>query len=136
MRALGVDVGAARTGLALSDPLGITCRPLTILRIRDRDALAAAVADVAEREGASTIVVGLPRPLSGGLNQQMRVVVAFIDRLRALTSRPVTTWDERFTSKLAKQNRRPGEPVDDVAACHLLQSYLDHSPLVRPEAAE
>jgi len=131
-----VDVGAARTGLALSDPLGITCRPLTILQIRDRGALATAVADVAEQEDAATIVVGLPRPLSGGVNQQMRVVIAFIDRLRTLTPRPVVSWDERFTSKLAKEHRRPGEPVDDVAACHLLQNYLDHSALGRSEAAE
>jgi len=136
LRTLGVDVGGARTGLALSDPLGITCRPLGILKLKDRQELAAAVADVAEREDASAIVVGLPRPLSGRENQQMRTVVAFIDRLRSATARPVFTWDERFTSKLAKQNRRPGELVDDVAACHLLQGYLDHAALVRSRPSE
>ncbi len=126
MRFLGVDVGGSRTGMALSDPLGISCRPLDVLHQKDPEAVVAAVLAAAEREQAGTIVVGLPRPLSGGSNAQLRSVEAFVERLAALSPLPVTTWDERFTSKLARGSRPKGEPIDSVAACHMLQGYLDH----------
>ncbi len=126
MRYLGVDVGAVRTGLALSDPYGITCRPLEVLRERDREVLATAITSIAEREGAATIVVGLPRPLSGTRNAQQTEVEAFVTLLAKHAGRPVVTWDERFTSKLARGSRPRGQAEDSVAACHLLQGYLDH----------
>lgn len=125
MRFLGVDVGGVRTGLALSDPVGITCRPLDIVYERDPDAVITAILAVAEREGVETIVVGMPRPLSGGSNEQLKTVEAFVDRLVARSSRPVGTWDERFTSKLARVGKAKGQAVDSVAACHMLQGYLD-----------
>lgn len=126
MRFLGVDVGAVRTGLALSDPHGITCRPLEVLRERDRVSLADAVTAAAEREGAGAIVVGLPRPLSGSRNAQQADVEAFVALLAGRAGRPVLTWDERFTSKLARGSRPRGVAEDSVAACHLLQGYLNH----------
>jgi len=125
VRFLGVDVGQARTGLALSDPLGITCRPLDIVHEKDPEAVVVAVLAAAKREGADTIVVGLPRPLSGGSNQQLETVEAFVEKLAAHSPRPVTTWDERFTSKLARGSRPKGVPIDSVAACHMLQGYLN-----------
>lgn len=126
MRYLGVDVGAVRTGLALSDPYGISCRPLEVLQERDREALADSITAVAEREDAGTIVVGLPRPLSGTRNAQQTEVEAFVTLLATHAGRPVVTWDERFTSKLARGSRPRGQAEDSVAACHLLQGYLDH----------
>ncbi|MHB9148802.1 MAG: Holliday junction resolvase RuvX [Thermoleophilia bacterium] len=134
MRFLGVDVGQARTGLALSDPVGITCRPLDIVHERDPEAVITAILVVAEREGVGTIVVGLPRPLSGGSNEQLKTVEDFVERLAARSPRPVNTWDERFTSKLARVGKAKGQAVDSVAACHMLQGYLDRrSNAVREE---
>lgn len=133
MRSLGVDVGAVRTGLALSDPQGITCRPLEVLTERDRAVLATAITAVAEREGAEIIVVGLPRPLSGTRNAQQAEVETFVDLLTARAGRPVVTWDERFTSKLARGSRPRGQAEDSVAACHLLQGYLDRQAFTRPD---
>lgn len=120
-----MDYGAARTGLALSDPLGLTCRPLIVFHERDPAVVAGRIVETAQREGASRIVVGLPRPLSGGTNAQLEAAQAFADGLRAATRLSVVTWDERFTTKLAERGRRGGEPADAVAACHLLQNYLD-----------
>lgn len=133
MRSLGVDVGAVRTGLALSDPHGITCRPLEVLTERDRVVLATAITAVAEREGAEIIVVGLPRPLSGTRNAQQAEVETFVDLLTARAGRPVVTWDERFTSKLARGSRPRGQAEDSVAACHLLQGYLDRQAFTGPD---
>ena len=94
MRVLGIDVGTSRTGVALSDPLGVTCTPLPVIRERDREKTLLRVVAVAEEHGAGEIVVGLPRPLGGGSNEQLEAVVAFTERLAALTAMPVVTWDE------------------------------------------
>jgi putative Holliday junction resolvase len=80
------------------------------------------------------IVVGLPTPLSGGSNSQSESVQTFAADLAARTELPVRTWDERFTSKLARGSRRKGEPEDSVAACYMLQGYLDRR--VEPERNE
>jgi putative holliday junction resolvase len=125
VRALGVDLGRSRTGLALSDPAGITCRPLEVLAERDQRRLIARILQAAEAQAAGEIVVGLPRPLAGGTNRQMDEAIAFARELERESSVPVVLWDERFTSKLAEQDRQRGEPRDAVAACYMLQNYLD-----------
>ena len=125
MRVLGVDVGMSRTGVAISDPLGVTCTPLPVIREREPERTLLKVVAVAQEYGAEQIVVGLPRPLGGGTNQQLQSVVAFAERLATLAELPILTWDERFTSKLAEgAGKRSGEQ-DSVAACYMLQDYLD-----------
>jgi putative Holliday junction resolvase len=122
---LGLDLGLSRTGLALSDPLGITCRPFGVVAERDEARLILRILTVAKEEDVGEIVVGLPRPLSGGTNRQMESTAAFTERLKHEISVPVVVWDERFTSKLAEKGRYRGEARDAVAACYMLQNYLD-----------
>jgi putative Holliday junction resolvase len=125
VRILGIDPGTSRTGVALSDPLGVICTPLPVIRERDQGKVALRVVAIAEEQEAEEIVVGLPRPLSGGTNQQLETVTTFAERLAAISTVPVFTWDERFTSKLAERGpKRTGEH-DSVAACYMLQDYLD-----------
>lgn len=125
VRYLGVDFGSARTGLSLSDSTGLICRPLTVVGERDIEALIDRILEYACAEEAGEIVVGLPRPLSGGTNAQLKAADAFARRLRERASMTVTTWDERFTSKLAESGRSGRAPADAVAACYVLQNYLD-----------
>ncbi len=125
MRILGIDLGVVRTGLALSDPAGVTCRPLTTLTERSEERLIERIVSIAEEQAASLIVLGLPRPLAGGTNSQMERVLSFAARLGGHCALPVATWDERFTTKLAKQGRSPSGALDAVAACYMLQGYLD-----------
>lgn len=125
MRVLGVDFGHSRTGLALSDPMRVACRPFDILVERDEERLVARIVGVAQDEEVGEIVVGLPRPLSGGTNRQMEDVLLFVEQLKRATTLPVVTWDERFTSKLAEKGRSAKRSHDAVAACYLLQSYLE-----------
>jgi putative Holliday junction resolvase len=125
VKLLGVDYGKKRTGLAISDVAGVTCRPLTILTEREMASLTRAVAEVAAEHEVEGIVVGVPRPLSGGTNQQLEDVLQFVERLRCDSALPVATWDERFTSVLAVRGRRGTQPIDAVAACYMLQNYLD-----------
>jgi putative Holliday junction resolvase len=125
VRVLGIDLGTSRTGVAISDPLGITCTPLPVIRERDQQKVLLTVVAIADEQGADEIVVGLPRPLGGGSNQQLEAVLAFKERLGASTVKPVVTWDERFTSKLADQGGKRTAEQDSVAACYMLQDYLD-----------
>jgi putative Holliday junction resolvase len=122
---LGVDYGKARTGLALSDPMGVICRPLVVLTGREEGKVIEAILAAALEHEAKGIVVGVPRPLSGGTNEQMQEVLSFVDRLRSEAPVPVDTWDERFTTCLAEKGNRGNSPRDAVAACYMLQNYLD-----------
>lgn len=125
MRILGLDLGSRRTGVALSDTLGITCRPLAVIEERDEERLAERIVELARRHEAEELVVGLPRPLAGGTNPQMERVLAFVVTLEQYWGRHVRTWDERFTSKLAGEPGPKDTPRDSVAACYMLQNYLD-----------
>jgi putative Holliday junction resolvase len=124
VRVLGIDLGRARTGLALSDPVGVSCAPLDVVRERDEKRLILKIAAVAAEEQVDEIVVGLPRPLGGGTNQQMTEVLSFVGRLEAAATVPVRVWDERFTSKMAERVHSRAAK-DAVAACYMLQNYLD-----------
>ena len=125
MRVLGIDFGSSRTGLALSDPMGVTCSPLETVEERDENRLLEKIVAVTRREEVGEIVVGFPRPLGGGSNAQSNAAVAFGTRLQAMTAVPVRMWDERFTSKLAAKGRKTQAAQDAIAACYMLQSYLD-----------
>ena len=125
VRFLGVDYGSSRTGLALSDPVGITCRPLEVLAETEQESLVKKIISVVTEYQVEGIVVGIPRPLSGGTNQQMKTVLAFVRRLERKSPVSVCTCDERFTSVLAEKGLTGNDPRDAVAACYMLQSYLD-----------
>jgi putative Holliday junction resolvase len=125
VRLLGVDYGKTRTGIALSDPIGVTCRPISVLVERDASKVVEAILAAAGEHEAGGIVVGIPRPLSGGTNEQMQDVLAFVAKLRGESPLPVETWDERFTSRLAEKGGMNKSPRDAVAACYMLQNYLD-----------
>ena len=133
MRCLGVDLGDARTGLALSDPLGVVCSPLEVVEERDRDRLLLRIVEAAKENGAGKIVVGLPRSLRGGANTQADKVLVFVEALTGAEGFEVDTWDERFTSRMAEAHGRKGKPRDAVAACYMLQNYLDARANMRGE---
>ena len=142
-RVLGVDLGARRIGLALSDPLGILAGPLTVLlRTGDRAADHAAILREAAENEASVIVVGLPLSLgTGRVGPAARETLAEVAELaeRAGAADPpvtVETCDERLTTVTAQRSLATGgvrardrrAVVDKVAAAVLLQSWLDGHP--------
>jgi putative holliday junction resolvase len=122
-RVIALDYGAARCGVAVSDPTGTLATPLAAVeRPGTRRGLNAILAVVREQE-AVAVVVGLPRSLSGGDSAQTAETRAFAARLAERLSVPVTLYDERFTTALAR--RRPGEAAEDSrAAAVLLEDWL------------
>ncbi len=126
MKALAVDYGSARAGIAVSDATGLLARPVGVVaRAATVDGLAQLVAFVNEHE-PGVIVVGLPFTLRGELGAQAQETLAFVELLRKETSIPIETLDERFTTTLAQQTSS-ATPEDALAAAHLLQSWLDRS---------
>lgn len=122
-RVVALDHGAARCGVAVSDPTGTLATPLEpVLRPDTRKGLARVRAVLAETE-AERVVVGLPLSLSGADSDQTRAARAFAARLEASVAIPVELYDERFTTSIA--SRTPGSASEDSrAAAVLLEEWL------------
>jgi len=132
-RTLALDYGDRRIGLALSDPMGLTARPLMTMtrttRARDLDRIRAIIGEHDVRR----IVVGLPLDMDGGRGARARITEAFIGKIRGATGLPVIPWDERLTTVQAERilicgdvsRARRRRVIDQVAAVIVLQTYLD-----------
>jgi putative Holliday junction resolvase len=124
VKVVALDYGAARTGVAVSDPTGTLARPLCVVeRAGSGDGLARLARLVGE-EDAERVVVGLPLTLRGERGQQAAETERFIDALRRVVDVPVESFDERFTTALAAQTPGAGAAEDARAAAHLLTTYL------------
>jgi putative Holliday junction resolvase len=120
---LALDYGAARTGIAISDPTGTLAAPVGIVeRAATSDGLAQLETLVRE-QGVERVVVGMPLTLRGDMGAQARETQAFVEALRNTLSVPVETYDERFTTALAARDGGAADE-DARAAAHLLESYL------------
>ena len=137
-RVLGVDVGARRVGLAISDVSCTLARPLeTITVASDADAVdrvARRIHELADEDGGlATIVVGMPTHLDGTPSPQTSRVEAFIERLKGRTSLIIATEGERLSSREAESRlavderdwRKRKKKLDAAAAAVILQDYLD-----------
>ena len=122
-RVLALDYGSARCGCALSDPSGTLATPLDVVAHPGSEQGLERIAALVAEHGAERVVVGLPVSLSGEEGPQAAEARAFAARLAAAVRVPVETFDERFTTALAR--RTPGRrPEDSRAAAHLLDGYL------------
>jgi putative Holliday junction resolvase len=136
-RALGVDLGSVRIGLALSDPTGTVASPLVVLQRAKNDHAAdhRAILNVAREHEAVTIVVGLPLSLSGRKGPAARAAVKEASALAAISGPGirVVAHDERLTTVSAERSLRAAgvrgrnrtAVVDKVAAAIMLQSWLE-----------
>jgi putative Holliday junction resolvase len=139
MRALGVDHGRRRIGLALSDASGMLARPWKTIdghaaAGRAARAIAAEVdALAATDQPVSIVVIGHPRRLSGAPNEQTALVQTVAAELETLVAIPVVLQDERLSSHeaetyLAQRERdwrKRKAQLDAMAAAVILQDYLD-----------
>jgi len=129
-RCLGVDVGAKRVGLALSDPIGLTATPLEVV---DRAVAVEKITRLAQIHEVGTIVVGLPTSLGGGEGTSAVDARSLGDQLAEATGAEIVYLDERFTSRMAEsallesgmKRRDRKTTIDKVAAAIILQDYLN-----------
>jgi putative Holliday junction resolvase len=133
-RALALDLGTRRIGVAVSDSGGTVATPYeTVQRSGDRARDHARIADLIDETGAEVLVVGLPRSLDGGIGPAARAILDEVDQLTAAVAVPVETWDERLSTVEAERSMRAMRVgkgkrrriVDQLAATVILQSWLD-----------
>jgi putative Holliday junction resolvase len=147
MRSLGLDIGDKRTGVALSDPLGILASPLLVFERKDEAADIEYILGMAEQYQVERIIVGLPRSMNGTLGIQAEKVKSFTEKLKQKSPVPVEYRDERLTTVAAKYmieeagGKRSGKhkkgEYDAAAAAVILQSYLNEArPLEFPPDGE
>jgi putative Holliday junction resolvase len=132
-RALGIDLGEARIGLAISDELGMLAHPLETVHVKETPDSVGRVAQIVERDGIGVIILGLPRNMNGTYGPAAEKARAFAEQLRARVPCEVKLWDERLTSVAAQRSlhevgrnvKNSRAVIDQVAAQMILQGWLD-----------
>lgn len=131
---LGVDLGKARTGVAVCDKSELLASPVEVVNEHNRERLLERVAQLAKERRAEQIVVGLPRNMDGSEGESAQNARAFGAELAETTGLPVDFSDERgttitahgFLNETNTRGKRRKATVDAVAATIILQDYLDY----------
>lgn len=132
-RILAIDYGRKRTGLAVTDPLRITANPLLTVETKE---LINWLSDYLKKEAVDEVVIGHPTQMNGEDSESMNYIRPFMGNFKKMfPNTPITMYDERFTSVLAhhamiaggmkKKDRQNKAVVDKIAACIILEGYLD-----------
>ena len=132
-RILAIDYGRKRTGIAVTDPLRITANPLLTIETKE---LLNWLTDYFAHEQVDEVVIGHPTQMNGEDSENMNYIRPFMGVFKkTFPDKPITMYDERFTSVLAhramidggmkKKDRQDKAVVDKIAACIILEGYLD-----------
>jgi len=135
-RVLGLDLGSARIGVALSDPDRRLAVPLGTVHVGQPPGELIAVAELVREHEITTVVLGWPRSLSGGSGPSAQHAEAFAQALRTILKVPVELQDERLSTVEAERLLRDAgvkgrdrrSVVDRTAATVILQAWLDTRP--------
>lgn len=136
MRIMGLDFGSRTTGVAVSDPLGITAQGVETIVRKDENKLrqtCARIEALIKEYEIEEIVLGYPKNMNNTAGERAEKTEAFKAMLERRTGKPVILWDERLTtiaaervlmeSSVRRENRKA--VVDKIAAVLILQGYLD-----------
>jgi len=134
MRALGLDLGSKRIGVAISDSRGSIATPIEVVkRVGDRKREHQAISAIVDEWEAEIVVVGMPYSLDGSMGPAAKLCSSEAKALRDTLAVPVVTYDERLTTVTAerslKEQHMKGDArrqvIDKVAASVILQAWLD-----------
>ena len=136
MRIMGLDFGSRTTGVAVSDPLGMTAQGVETIVRKDENKLrqtCARIEELIKEYEIEEIVLGYPKNMNNTAGERAEKTEAFKAMLERRTGKPVILWDERLTtiaaervlmeSGVRRENRKA--VVDKIAAVLILQGYLD-----------
>lgn len=132
MRIMAIDLGDARTGLAVSDAMGILCGEAWTMEEWDMERAAKRIAEAAKERGVERLVLGLPKNMDGTEGPRAEKSRAVAQRLTEATGLEVVLWDERRSSIEAhgilhangRKEKKHRQTVDAVAASLILEGYL------------
>lgn len=133
---LAIDFGTKRLGIAVSDNNGVLCTPLETLRITKNRGILELIEDIkriAEEYRIQKILVGKPQSFNADQEINHRRIDNFINTLAKRIELPIETWDESFSTSVAKDMllstgqhfKQSKEKIDSVAASVFLQEYLN-----------
>ena len=133
MRVMAIDLGDARTGLAVSDLLGLGCGDAWTVKEWNMERLADLIVEEAAAREVELLILGLPKNMDGTEGPRAEKSRSFRDLLTARSDLPVVFWDERRSSVEAhqilhangKREKKHRATVDAVAASLILEGYLD-----------
>jgi putative Holliday junction resolvase len=146
VKRLGIDYGTSRIGLAITDPLGLSCRPYDILDTGSNDEKLDQIAQICDEEHIQSIVMGLALPKSGEETELVKKIRHFASELEQMTEIPVEFCDEGLSSWEAKRRVEQRYPsprkrkkflekgIDHVAAMLILETFLRQASENRPGA--
>lgn len=134
MRIMAIDYGKRRIGIALSDPLGVIAQPYRVLQPRSEKELIKRLKYIITQNNVGFVLIGNPLSMKGTFTKKSVEVKEFMQRLIKAAGVKAELWDERFTSKYARNafkdlglRVRRGD-IDKVAACIMLAEYLKSHP--------
>lgn len=132
MKVMAIDYGDARTGVAISDPTGLIVGDTLVIPDRNRERVAAKLADLAKERRVDVLVMGFPRNMDGTEGPRAALYRDFAALLTRVSGMEVKLWDERRTTVEAHQilsdhgyhGKKRKQTVDAVAASLILEGYL------------
>lgn len=134
MKVMAIDLGDARTGVAVSDALGMLTGSTSVIESWNKEKTAQLVVEAYRKSGAHRLVMGFPRNMDGSEGPRADLYREFATKLEELLGQPVVLWDERRTTIEAHQilsdnnyhGKKRKKTVDAVAASLILEGYLNY----------
>lgn len=131
---MAIDYGDARTGVAVSDPMGLLAGYTTVIQSHRGEVVAEEVARIVREQQVEELVMGFPRNMDGTEGPRAELYRAFAKRLEEVVGMPVHLWDERRTTieahailhESGKRMKAHKKNVDAVAASLILEGYLTY----------
>jgi putative Holliday junction resolvase len=137
---MSLDIGATRTGIAITDALGITAQPLMTVEHKTLKELFVHIKNLVLQEGVVQIIIGLPKELNGKVGEHAKKIMQLSKRLKFFLKNEINDqkielilWDERFTTCQAERvvigsrlkNKDKSAALDKISAAIILDSYLN-----------
>ena len=134
MKIMAVDLGEARTGLAVCDRTEFLASPIGVIHEKNFHMLVQKVAVAAKEYGVQMVIIGLPKNMDGSCGSRAEKCQEFAEKLGEVIPLPIKMWDERQTTMLAEKylnendirGQKRKDMIDEVAATIRLESYLDY----------
>lgn len=133
MKVMGLDLGDARTGVALSDELKFLAQSYGTLYNKDKEDLLNQLQPIIEKNNVETVVIGLPKNMNGTIGERGEMAKEFAEKIKERFNLKTVLWDERLTTVSAHRvlseanvrGKKRKNVVDTVSAVFILQCYLD-----------
>ena len=131
---MSVDLGKARTGIAVSDNGESFAFPKKVITEYNEEKLIDKICETAKELGAEMLVVGVPKNMDGSSGFRAEECIAVADKIKEKSGLPLNMWDERCTTVSAHtylnmtdtRGKKRKEVVDAVAATIILEDYLNY----------